>query len=127
MYLYINIPFLYSLIVIFPSVSLMVEVDVRVTREEVIMEKSIAEAMSAIEQGGQLLSVALLNDDTPNMNLVFEAMDWFKNAALKAREFDLEQEAIACHHIGRIFEKIIKLTGRAKEYYMQVGSLRDFA
>ena len=110
-----------TIISIFPSDSAMVEVDVRVTREEVIMEKSIAEAMSAIEQGGYLLSIALLNDDTPNMNLVFEAMDWFKNAALKAREFDLEQEAIACHHIGRIFEKIIKLTGRAKEYYMQVG------
>ena len=103
-----------------------VESEVRVMREEVIMEKSIAEAMSAIQQGGELLTIAIINDETPNMNLIFDAMDWFKSAALKARGFDLEQEAIACHHIGRIYEKVIKLKGRAKEYYMQVLSLNPF-
>ena len=97
-----------------------VESEVRVTREEVTMEKSIAGSMSAIQQGGELFTIAVLNEESPNMNLIFEAMDWFKNAALKARGLDLEQEAIACHHIGRIFERVIKLKGRAKEYYMQV-------
>ena len=76
--------------------------------------------MRAIKQSGELLTIAIYDSENTNMDLVFEALDWFKDAALKARGFDLEQEAIACHHIGRIFEKIIKLKGRAKEYYMQV-------
>jgi len=99
--------------------------EVRVAREEVTMEKSIADAMRAIEQGGELLTIAVFSDETTNMDLVFEALDWFKNASIMARGFDLEQEAIACHHIGRIFEKIIKLKGRAKEYYMQVMNLTE--
>ena len=82
--------------------------------------QSIADAMRAIEQGSELLTIAVFNHETTNMDLVFEALDWFKNASIMARGFDLEQEAIACHHIGRVFEKIIKLKGRAKEYYMQV-------
>ena len=83
--------------------------------------------MRAIEQGGYLLTIALLNDESTNMDLVFEALDWFKNASIMARGFDLEQEAIACHHMGSIFEKIIKLKGRAKEYYMQVSAEEIYA
>jgi len=99
--------------------------EVRITKEEVVMERFIAQAMQAISQGKELLDVAMLYDESPNMDLVFTAMDYFKQASLLARDYDMEQEAIACAYIGKVFEKVIKLKFRAKEYYMQVMNLTE--
>lgn len=101
--------------------------EVRIHRDEMLTETSIAEIMQAIEFGVDLISQAVFRAESLNITLVYEAMDWFKKAALQAREFDLEQEARACHHIGHIYKKVLKLKGRAKEYYMKVMILTEAA
>jgi len=109
----------------FDGIEVDLAAETRVKKSEASIEKSIAEAMQAIKQGEDLFSTAMMDEESPNMDAVFDALDWFKSASLKARENDLEQEAIACHHIGRIYEKVIKLKGRAKEYYMQTMTLSE--
>jgi len=102
-------------------------VDVRVKKEDVELELSIAQSAQANFVAGGILGNYTFEEEFIDMNAVYEAMDWYKKAAILARGNDLEQEAIACHYLGYIHEKVLRTNSKAKIYYKQVMSLTEAA
>ena len=58
--------------------------------------------MSAKERavGDQLLQRALKEDESLNMDLIWDIIDHYQYAVQLARNGDVEQEAIACSRLG---------------------------
>lgn len=53
------------------------------------------------------------------MDIIWDIIDWYKLAVLRTRErTEMEQEAIACSRLGRIYDRILKMTDKCKEYMM---------
>ncbi|KAJ8022684.1 hypothetical protein HOLleu_37652 [Holothuria leucospilota] len=101
--------------------------DIRVLKTDAIYQLASAESMQVCSIAVKQLD-ELLNDlEYLNINMVFDTLDLFKDGALKAREINLEQEAIACFYQGHIFERILKLKQKAKTFYMQVMELTEAA
>lgn len=73
------------------------------------------------------LDTLLKQEEFLLMDLVFDTLDMFKSAALKARELDLEQEAIAVYYQGVIFRDVLKLEYRVKTLFMHVLFLCEAA
>nr|XP_034304055.1 uncharacterized protein LOC105344738 [Crassostrea gigas] len=88
-----------------------------VLETDVNMHMCIAESSKARQTGDDLLEKASRYYETINMNMVWEIIDWYKQAILLARELDIEQEAIAMQRIGRVYAKVLKFKPQAKEYY----------
>lgn len=55
---------------------------------------SLKEDIDAIFVGDDLLEKATRYYETIDMNMVWEIIDWYKQAILLARELDIEQEAL---------------------------------
>lgn len=85
--------------------------------QDVFYHSCSASSMQARNHGDQLLTVALQDTEELNMTLVFEVIDWYKQAVVLAREVELEQEAIAESRLGVVYDKVLKLTVRAKAYF----------
>lgn len=88
-----------------------------VLETDVNMHMCIAESSKARQTGDDLLEKATRYYETIDMNMVWEIIDWYKQAILLARELDIEQEAIAMQRIGRVYAKVLKFKPQAKEYY----------
>ena len=91
--------------------------EIRVLEKDVHILTCSAESVQACKRGNELLTVATLEVDCINIDLVWDAIDWFKTASILTRDQDLEQEAIALSHLGFVYEKVLKLKYRSKEYY----------
>ena len=85
--------------------------------QDVLYHTCSASSMQARVQGDHLLTMALEDEEELDMTLVFEVIDWYKQAVLLAREIEIEQEAIAQSRLGVVYDKVLKLTQRAKDYF----------
>jgi len=85
--------------------------------QDVLYHACSASSMQARVQGDHLLTMALEDEEELDMTLVFEVIDWYKQAVLLAREVEIEQEAIAESRLGVVYDKVLKLTNRAKDYF----------
>ncbi|XP_031557583.1 uncharacterized protein LOC116294175 [Actinia tenebrosa] len=99
--------------------------DIRILEKDVYFNTCSAESIQAREYGHQLLDIATLDEESLNMNLVWDAIDWYKRAAILTRELDLEQEAIALSHLGFVYNKVLKLKYKSKEYYKKCFELAE--
>ena len=77
----------------------------------------------SVSLGDELLERATRYYETVDINMVWEIIDWYKQAILLARELDMEQEAIAMQRIGRVYAKVLKFKPQAKEYYKRAIQL----
>lgn len=102
--------------------------DIRVLKSDAVYQLASAESMQActiaIEQLKGLPKEVKLSSD---MDMVLDTLDMFKDAALKAREISLGQEAMACYYQGHIFETFLKMKHKAKTFYMRVMHLTEAA
>lgn len=50
----------------------------------------------------------MITTETENLdiNMAWEVVDWYRNAALLTRERDLELEAMALSALGRVYAKV---------------------
>jgi len=85
--------------------------------QDVFYHSCSASSIQARHHGDHLLSVALQDEEELDMTLIFEVIDWYKQAVVLAREIELEQEAIAESRLGVVYDKVLKLTHRAKTYF----------
>ncbi|KAJ7372330.1 hypothetical protein OS493_019775 [Desmophyllum pertusum] len=85
--------------------------------QDVFYHSCSASSMQARHHGDHLLTVALQEEEELDMTLVFEVIDWYKQAVVLAREVEIEQEAIAESRLGVVYDKVLKLTQRAKTYF----------
>lgn len=93
--------------------------------QDVFYHTCSASSIQARVQGDQLLQVALQEQEDLDMTLVFEVIDWYKQAVVLSREVDIEQEAIAESRLGVVYDKVLKLTLRAKAYFTHSFELAE--
>ncbi|CAC5411014.1 unnamed protein product [Mytilus coruscus] len=97
-----------------------IEAEARILEEDVFMHSCMAESVQAREIGDGLFRKVLLDEEKLNMDMVYEMIDWYKQAILRTREVtEVELEAIALSRMGRVYDKILKLKYKAKEYLMR--------
>ncbi|XP_031557582.1 uncharacterized protein LOC116294173 [Actinia tenebrosa] len=99
--------------------------EIRILEQDVYFHTCSAESIQACECGNEVLNIATLNEESLNMNLVWDAVDWYKRAAILTRELDLEQEAIALSHLGFVYNKVLKDKDKSKEYYKKCFELAE--
>jgi tetratricopeptide (TPR) repeat protein len=85
-----------------------------VLRDEMQQMRCTAEAAQATAAGVELLDRAL-SEETLSMDAVWDVIDWLRRAIILTRELDIEQEAAALSHMGRVFLLVIKHETRAAE------------
>ena len=93
--------------------------------QDVFYHSCSASSMQARVQGDHLLTMALEDEEELDMTLVFEVIDWYKQAVVLAREIEIEQEAIAESRLGVVYDKVLKLTHRAKDYFNHTLQLAE--
>ncbi|XP_052246457.1 uncharacterized protein LOC127855118 [Dreissena polymorpha] len=92
--------------------------EVKVLEEDVQMHMSMAESMQARQIGDEMFEAVVRNEETLNIDMVWEVIDWYKQATLRTRDItEVELEAIAVSRIGRVYDRVLKLKQRAKDYY----------
>ncbi|XP_038061732.1 uncharacterized protein LOC119732346 [Patiria miniata] len=103
-----------------------VRVNLEVIQQDAQFQICTAESMQARKYGEAML-VNLLDEEVWNMDMVWDAVDWFKQATLKAAELNLEQEAAALSYLGLINEKILLIKTKTKVYYKRCLELVEAA
>ncbi|XP_038061728.1 uncharacterized protein LOC119732342 [Patiria miniata] len=101
-------------------------VDLEIIQQDAQFQICTAESVQARENGEAMLA-HLLDEEVLNMDTLFNAMDWFKQATLKASELNLEQEAAALSYLGLINEKILFSKTKTKVYYKRCLELVEAA
>ena len=99
--------------------------EARVLEQDVFYNTCSASSIQARVQGDQLLQLALQEQEELDMTLIFEVIDWFKQAVVLSREVDIEQEAIAESRLGVVYDKVLKMTFRAKAYFTHSFELAE--
>ena len=97
----------------------------RVLEQDVFYHTCSASSIQALAQGDQLLQLALQEEEELDMPSIFEVIDRYKQAVVLAREVDIEQEAIADSRLGVVYDKVLKMTFRAKPYFTHSFELAD--
>ncbi|KAK3092544.1 hypothetical protein FSP39_004187 [Pinctada imbricata] len=99
--------------------------EVAVLREDVRMHTCMAESVQARATGDSLLQNVLKDQESLNMEMIWDIIDWYRSAMLLTRDLDMEAEAIAASRLGRVYDKVLKLKVQAKQYYRQAISLAE--
>ena len=99
--------------------------EVKVLEQDVFYHSSAAESIQAREHGRQILDTATQQEEELNVELIWDVIDWYKQATILARELDIEQEAIALSYLGYVYDKVLKIQSKAKAYYMRCLQLAD--
>ena len=93
--------------------------------KDVLYHTCTAESIQARKTGAQLLDWATQQQEELNVDLIWDVIDWYKQATILARELDIEQEAIALSYLGFVYDKVLMLQSRAKAYYMRCLQLAE--
>lgn len=100
--------------------------DAETLESDVTMHQCLAESMQANQIGEELFNKLLMDEENLNIDMVYEVIDWHKQAVLRTREItEVEVEAIALSRIGRVYDKVLKLKAKAKEYLMRSMQLAN--
>lgn len=97
-----------------------IQAEIRILEEDVFMHQCMAEAMQAISIGDDLYEKLIKEEESLNMDMAYEVIDWFKQAVIRTREVtEVEIEAIALSRLGRLYDQVLKIKYKAKEYLMR--------
>ena len=96
-----------------------IEAEVRVYNEDIFIHQCTSESIQARVTGGQLFETLLQDEDSLNIDMVWEVVDWYKQSILLTRERDVEFEAIGHSRLGKVYDRVLKLKNKAKENFMR--------
>lgn len=88
---------------------------VRDLKKEVLNYQTLCEAIQSRIQGEELLGKAMHGD----MEIIWEAIDYFKHSLRVTQEKQLENEAIALSRIGKSYSCVLKMEKQAHSYHLQ--------
>ncbi|XP_013390038.1 uncharacterized protein LOC106158541 [Lingula anatina] len=100
---------------------IMKEVDV--LEKDVFMQKCVAESIKARKTADDLLENILMEQEELSYDMIWEVIDWYKQAILLSREHEVEMEAIALSRLGSVYDKVLKIKLMAKKYFNRCMSL----
>lgn len=90
---------------------------------QVILYQCSCDSIRATYQGDAILTSLLTHQEHLDMDLVWLAIDKFKEAAVLAREQDTEAEGTALSRLGHVYKKVLKMEGTAHHYYFKAVEL----
>lgn len=99
--------------------------EAKILEKDVFYHTCAASAVQARVQGDELLQTALQEQEELDMTLIFEVIDWYKQAVVLSREVEIEQEAIAESRLGLVYDKVLRMTLRAKAYFTHSFKLAE--
>jgi len=99
--------------------------EAEILEKDVFYHTCAASAFQARVHGDELLQTALKEQEELDMTLIFEVIDWYKQAVVLAREVEIEQEAIAESRLGVVYDKVLRMTLRAKAYFTHSFELAE--
>ncbi|KAH9317282.1 hypothetical protein KI387_019051, partial [Taxus chinensis] len=85
----------------------------------VLLYQCICESVQARCQGDELLHKALFDEEVVSMELVWEAIDWYRHSIFLSREKDQESEAMALSRVGKVYSSVLKLEKQAQRYHFE--------
>eukprot|EP00243_Klebsormidium_subtile_P002359 TRINITY_DN14649_c0_g1_i1.p1 TRINITY_DN14649_c0_g1~~TRINITY_DN14649_c0_g1_i1.p1 ORF type:complete len:454 (+),score=119.84 TRINITY_DN14649_c0_g1_i1:200-1561(+) len=97
--------------------------EVEVSMEEVFLYQCTCESIQASYQGNALLDSLLKTQEHLDMDFVWLAIDKYKQAAVLARERDLEAEGSALSRLGHVYKGVLKMEKTAHTYYFKAAEL----
>jgi hypothetical protein len=56
--------------------------------------------------GEQMLDYVIVNEEITNIDMIWEIVDWFRQAAILTRGTDVELEAMALSRLGKVYDKV---------------------
>ena len=86
-------------------------------QQRVFMHICICESVQKRKVADSLFRAHIFGEEVVNFDFVWDVIDMFKHAVILTREKDAEQEAISLSRMGKMFESVVKLPDKAKEYY----------
>lgn len=84
-------------------------------KNEVFNYQTLCEAIQSRIQGEEVLEKAMCGD----MDMIWEAIDYFKISLRVTEEKHLENEAIALSRIGKSYSSVLKMEKKAHPYHFQ--------
>jgi len=91
-----------------------IDSDIAVIREDYRIHMAMAHALKSIFEAGETIDNAVLDSEEMSVDLVWEALDLLKQAAMTSG--DVEVEANARGKMGLVYFKILKMKDIAKTY-----------
>lgn len=93
--------------------------EVSVYEMDVLLQQCTAESIQARSIGDELFNSVLYDEDSFNVDMLWEVVDWYRKSILLTREKDVEFEAIGHSRLGRVYDRVLKLKQKAKENFMR--------
>ncbi|KAL3832489.1 hypothetical protein ACJMK2_024129 [Sinanodonta woodiana] len=90
--------------------------EVKILEEDVNMHTCIAKAMQSRATGDKMFETIMMDEELLNMDMVWEVIDWYKDSILQARDLDIKLEAISLSRLGTVYNRVLKIGFKAKEY-----------
>jgi len=84
--------------------------------KECTTHKAVGEGLQMASQGEEMFRVAVAGDETLKMEMVWDAMDMFKQAIILSAGEEIELEAMAKGKIGIIYLKVLDNKPQARDY-----------
>ncbi|XP_057849615.2 uncharacterized protein LOC131060404 [Cryptomeria japonica] len=88
-------------------------------KEQVLFHQCVCESVQARCQGDDLLRRALLDSEEIGVELVWDAIDWYRHSISLSKYKDLESEAISLSRIGKVYSSVLKMDKQAHHYHYE--------
>ncbi|ESO96147.1 hypothetical protein LOTGIDRAFT_231852 [Lottia gigantea] len=94
-------------------------------QEDIYIQTCVAESMQALDIGDNMFQAAMTEEEVLNMDMIYDVLDWYRQAITLTRDKDVLLEAIAHCRLGKIYQKVLKLDDRARVYYAKCIELAN--
>jgi hypothetical protein len=88
-----------------------------------VFQECLCESSKERERADRMVRTEFFEKESPSFDALWEAVDYYKQAIIKAREIDIENEALATAQLGILFYKVFKITPKARDYLRQAIQL----
>lgn len=92
-------------------------------KSSLVFQECLCESSKERQRADRMFHTELFEKESPCFDSLWEAVDCYKQAIIKAREIDIESEAVATARLGILFYKVFKITSKAREYLRQAIQL----
>jgi hypothetical protein len=93
--------------------------------ESVTVEECVVDGILYKSQADRMLDECINNEEFFNPELIWNAIDLYRNAIVNIKDHDIELECEILSRIGLIYEKVLKIDKQAEKYYYESFNLAE--
>lgn len=94
-------------------------------KDDFVLQRFSLEGLKSKIVAQKLLKECINNYEEINFDMIWDIIDWYKDAIIKMRGNDIEIEAEISSDLGYIYDEILKLKDKAKTNYQNSWHLVD--